>query len=329
MVTKPKVYITRLIPDEGLKPILQACDTEIWMQDRAIPRDALIGKVRGADGLLSLLSDNIDARIMDAAGPQMKVISNYAVGCDNIDIEAANERGIVIGNTPDVLTETTADLTFALLLAAARRLVEGIDFVREDRWVAWGPRLLLGQDVHRATLGIVGMGRIGRATAKRAQGFDMKVIYYDSKADSAEIPGARRVNSLNILLTEADYVSLHVPLIPETFHLINVDSLRMMKRTAVLINTSRGQVVDTDALYEALRDSEIAYAALDVTDPEPIRSNHRLLRLPNCIVVPHIGSASIATRTRMAVMAADNLLAGIRGEKPPHMVNPEVAKRTE
>ena len=257
---------------------------------------------------------------MDAAGPQLKVISNYAVGIDNIDIAAANERGIVVGNTPDVLTETTADLAFALMMAAARRLVEGADYVRADKWVTWGPKLLLGQDIHHTTLGIVGMGRIGQAMARRAHGFDMNVLYYDTHDESPEVPGARRINDLDRLLIESDYVSLHLPLTPKTFHLIDAASLRKMKRTAILINTARGQVVDGNALYEALRDGEIAYAALDVTDPEPLRSDHRLLKLPNCIVVPHIGSASVATRSRMSEMAAENLLAGLRGKAPPHVV---------
>jgi glyoxylate reductase len=245
------------------------------------------------------------------------------VGCDNIDIDAATERGIVVGNTPEVLTETSADLAFALLLAGARRLVEGVDFVRDDRWLTWGPTLYLGQDVYRATLGIIGMGRIGRALARRARGFDMKVLYYDCDHVTEEIPGAECAKDLKSLLAESDFVSLHVPLSPETYHMINRSSLQIMKRTAVLINTARGAVVDSDALYEALRDGEIAYAALDVTDPEPLRSDHKLLRLHNCIVVPHIGSASVATRSRMSVMAAENLLAGLHGDLPPNPVNPE------
>ncbi|MCK4657409.1 MAG: D-glycerate dehydrogenase [candidate division Zixibacteria bacterium] len=320
---KPNVYITRLIPDEGLKLILASCDVEIWLQNKAIPRDVLLDKVRGLDGLVSLLSDRIDAEVMDAAGSQLKVISNYAVGIDNIDIAAANERGIVVGNTPDVLTETTADLAFALMMAAARRLVEGADFVKADKWMSWGPKLLLGLDIHHTTLGIIGMGRIGRAMARRAQGFDMNILYFDAQTQPLEISGARRVNELDNLLIESDYVSLHLPLTPETFHLIDAEALKKMKRTAILINTARGQVIDADALYGALRDGEIAYAALDVTDPEPMRSNHRLLKLPNCIVVPHIGSTSVTTRSRMSEMAAENLLAGLRGQAPPHPVNPE------
>jgi lactate dehydrogenase-like 2-hydroxyacid dehydrogenase len=260
---------------------------------------------------------------MDAAGPQLKVISNYAVGCDNIDIVAAAQRGVKIGNTPDVLTDTTADLAFALLMAAARRLVEGVDFVRAGKWVSWGPKLLLGQDIHGATLGIVGMGRIGRAMARRARGFNMNVLYFDSQAESAEIEGARRARSFDELLLAADYVSLHVPLTGETHHLIGADALRKMKRSAALINTARGHVVDTEALYHALRDGEIAYAALDVTDPEPLPPDHKLLTLPNCIVVPHIGSASVVTRGKMAMMAAANLLAGVHGETPPHLVDAE------
>jgi lactate dehydrogenase-like 2-hydroxyacid dehydrogenase len=248
------------------------------------------------------------------------------VGYDNVAVEEATARGIPVGNTPGVLTETTADMAFALLMSAARRVVEGADYVRAGKWRTWGPRLLLGHDVHHATLGIIGMGRIGQAVARRAQGFDMRVIYFDPYCDASKAPfvdvGLRC--ALDELLAEADFVSLHVPLTEDTRHMIDAQTLSLMKPTAVLINTSRGPVVDPDALYEALEAGQIAYAALDVTEPEPLPADHKLLDMPNCLVVPHIASASYATRTRMAIMAAENLLAGLRGEPLPNCANPEV-----
>jgi glyoxylate reductase len=323
---KPKVFVSRMIPEGGLELVRQACDADIWTDEGPPSRQVLLEKVRGLDGLLCLLTDAVDAELMDAAGRGLKVISNYAVGYDNVDVEAATARGIPVGNTPGVLTETTADMAFTLLMAAARRVVEGAGYVRAGRWHTWGPTLLLGHDVYGATLGIVGMGRIGQAVARRATGFDMRIIYYDPFCDAEGGPfvdGASRCG-LDELLAEADFVSLHVPLSEDTYHLIDAESLGKMKPTAVLVNTSRGPVVDPDALYEALAAGQIAYAALDVTDPEPMPGDHRLLTLPNCLVVPHIASASYATRTRMAVMAAENLLAGLRGARLPNCVNPEV-----
>ena len=325
-MSKPSVFVTRLIPKEGLDLIRRACEAEIWTDELPPPRPVLLEKVRGVDGLLTLLTDRIDADLLDAAGPRLKVISNYAVGYDNVDVAAATARRIPVGNTPGVLTETTADMAFALLMAAARRIVEGADYVRAGRWRTWGPTLLLGHDVHGATLGIIGLGRIGQAVARRARGFDMRVLYFDPDCDAdkgAAVGAAVRCN-LEELLAEADFISLHVPLTAETRRLIDADALARMKPTAVLVNTSRGAVVDTGALYDALREGRIAYAALDVTDPEPLPGDHPLLTLPNCLVVPHIASASHATRTRMAVMAAENLLAGLRGERLPHCVNPQV-----
>jgi glyoxylate reductase len=267
---------------------------------------------------------------MDAAGPGLKVISNFAVGYDNVDVAAATARGIPVGNTPGVLTETTADMAFALLMAAARRVVEGAEYVRAGKWHTWGPTLLLGHDVHGATLGVVGMGRIGQAVTRRAVGFGMRVIYYDPFCDADKGPfiDVTVRCALDELLREADFVSLHVPLTDDTHYLINAETLAWMKPTAVLVNTSRGPVVDADALYDALAAGRIAYAALDVTEPEPLPADHKLLTLPNCLVVPHIASASWATRTQMAVMAAENLLAGLHGERLPNCVNPEVYDRT-
>ena len=323
---KPRVFVTRVVPEGGLVPIRAACDADVWPEELPPPRPVLLEKVRGIDGLLCLLTDQIDGALMDAAGPGLRVISNHAVGYDNVDVAAATARGIPVGNTPGILTETTADFAFALLMAAARRVVEGAGYVRAGRWRTWGPMTLLGHDIHGATLGLVGMGRIGQAMARRAAGFGMRVIYHDPYTETARgaADGAVPVDTLDALLAEADFISLHVPLTEDTHHLIDVQALGKMKPTAVLINTSRGPVVDTEALYDALEADRIACAALDVTDPEPLPADHKLLALPNCLVVPHIASASWATRTRMAVMAAENLLAGLRGERLPNCVNPEV-----
>ncbi len=324
-MSKPKVFVTRLIPEAGLAMVRNACDAEIWPEDMPPPRDILLEKVRGMVGLLPLLADRIDGEVMDSAGNQLKIISNYAVGFDNIDIQAATDRGILVGNTPGVLTETTADLAFTLLMAAARRLGEGIDYIRAEKWKTFKPMELLGRDIHHATLGIIGMGRIGFEVARRARGFDMEVIYYDHRrVEKGETIGATMCRTLDELFERADFISLHVPLTPETHPLIDTAALAKMKDTAILINTSRGPVVDSDALYEALSSKKIAYAALDVTDPEPLPPDHKLMTLPNCLVIPHVGSATVATRSRMAVMAAENLLAGIRGQVPDHLVNPDV-----
>ena len=324
---KPRVYVTRIIPQAGLEMVREFCEAEIWEEETPPPRQVLLEKVKGVDGLLSLLTDPIDAVVMDAAGPQLKVISNYAVGYDNIDVAAATARGIIITNTPGVLTDTTADFAFTLLMAAARRVVEGMNYVRAGKWRTWGPILLLGRDVHHATLGLIGLGRIGRGMARRAQGFEMSVLYYDPYCppEEGEALGARSIE-LDTLLAESDFVSVHVPLTPETHHMLGAEQFKMMKPSAILINTARGPIVDPDALYEALKSGEIAYAALDVTEPEPLPADHRLLTLPNIIICPHIASASIATRTKMATMAAEDLIAGLKGEMPAHPVNPEALK---
>lgn len=326
MMSLPKIYITRTIPDEGLDLLIENCETEIWPEPKPIPRKELLKKVKGVEGILSMLSEQMDGKLMDAAGKQLKVISNFAVGYDNIDIEAATKRKIVVCNTPGVLTQSTADLAFALLLSAARRIVESDDYVKSGQWLTWGPKTMLGLDVHQKTLGIIGLGRIGSAVARRARGFNMKVLYYN---DSGRNPkdegvGALHCETLDEILIHSDFISIHVPLTPETTHLIDGAALKKMKKTAILVNTSRGKVVDTDALYEALKRKEIAYAALDVTDPEPLSKNHKLLKLPNCLVVPHIGSATVATRGLMSVMAAENLLAVLDDEAPAYVVNREV-----
>jgi glyoxylate reductase len=326
LTDRPRVLVTRVIPAAGLDRVRAECDVDLWEDELPPPRGELLRRVAGMDGLLSLLTDTVDDALLDAAGSQLKVVSNFAVGYDNIDVPALTRRGIPGGNTPGVLTETTADLAFALLMTAARRIPEGVDYVRRGRWRTWGPMLLMGVDIHGATLGIVGFGRIGREMARRGRGFGMTILYHDvtpaTPEDEAEL-GARRVG-LDELLHDADFVSLHVNLTDETHHLINADALRAMKPTAVLVNTSRGPVVDPAALAAALREGEIFAAGLDVTEPEPLPADHPLVSLPNCVVVPHIASASRVTRDRMAEMAAANLLAGVRGERLPTPINPEV-----
>lgn len=318
---KPRVFITRIIPDQGLTLVQDFCDVDLWTAELPPSREVLLARVRGVDGLLSLLTDRVDGAVMDAAGPQLKVISNHAVGFDNIDVPAATARGIPVGNTPGILTDATADFAFALLMAAARRVVEGERYVREGRWKTWGPSLLLGPDIHGATLGLLGFGRIGQAMARRAQGFDMRVLYHDPTSPTAD-PALKAASvDLATLLAESDFVSIHTPLTAETRGLLDRARIGLMKPTAVLINTARGPVVDPAALYEALAERRIFAAALDVTDPEPIPPDSPLLTLDNLIVVPHIASASVATRQKMSLMAAQNLIAGLKGERLPNCVN--------
>jgi lactate dehydrogenase-like 2-hydroxyacid dehydrogenase len=325
---KPKVYVTRKVPEQAIAKLQPECEVEIWDGELPVPEDILLDKVRDIDGLYCLLTDPVTPELLDAA-PRLRVVSNMAVGYDNINVPACTSRGIPVGNTPGVLTETTADLSFALLMAAARRIVEGVDYVRAGRWKTWGPVLLMGPDIYGATLGIIGLGRIGQAVARRARGFDMRILYHDIyPMPEAEANLGVTFVDLDTLLAESDFVTLHVNLTEDTHHLIGREALVKMKSTAVLVNASRGAVVDPEALYEALQEGEIACAALDVTEPEPIPEDDPLLGLSNCIVVPHIGSASVATRTKMATMAAENLLAGLRGEPLPNCVNPEVQVST-
>jgi glyoxylate reductase len=324
---KPKVYVTRLLPKPAMDRILSFCDAKVWQGELPPPRDVLLQNVVEVEGLLSLLTDKVDTELMNQA-QKLRVVSNCAVGFDNIDVQAATKRGIIVGNTPGVLTDTTADFAFALLMAAGRRVVEGDRVVRAGKWKTWGPMILLGQDIHNATLGIIGFGRIGYAVAKRAKGFGMKILYSDVIRNSqAENELGVEYVELNSLLAESDFITVHTNLTPETHHMIGREQFEKMKRTAVLVNTSRGPIVDNMALYDALRSGKIAYAALDVTEPEPLPADHPLITLDNVIVVPHIASASVATRTKMALMAADNLIAGLKGEMPPNPVNPEVLKK--
>jgi glyoxylate reductase len=321
LMSRPAVFVAYDIP-AGLEQIKQTCDAHVWQQSTPPSRQELLQRIHGCDGILALLTVKIDGEVMDAAGPQLKVVSNMAVGVDNIDLAAATQRGIPVGNTPGVLTETTADLAWALLMTAARRIVEGERYVRAGHWHTWEPNLLLGRDVYGATLGIVGFGRIGQAVAHRAQGFGMRVLY-SNRSGPADFDGATHVD-FDTLVRESDFVSIHTPLTPDTRHLFNATTFSAMKHGAILVNTARGPVVDQQALYDALKSEHLAAAALDVTDPEPLPNADPLLTLPNCIVVPHIGSASIATRKRMAEIATRNLLAGVRGERLPHCVNVEV-----
>ncbi|HNO85603.1 MAG TPA: D-glycerate dehydrogenase [Anaerolineales bacterium] len=320
-MNQPKIFITRVIPSPGLNLVREHFLPVAWADEMPPTREKLLEHVRGVDGLLCLLTEKIDGELMDAAGPQLKVISSMSVGVDHIDVAAATARGIPVGNTPGVLTDATADQAFALLLAAARRVTEAERFLRAGKWVTWQPSLLLGADLVGATLGIVGFGRIGQAIAKRAQGFDLRVLYHSPNAQPAY--GAKPVD-LDTLLRESDFVSINVPLKAETRHLVNADFLAKMKPNAILVNTARGGVLDQTALYDALKSKRIFAAALDVTDPEPLPMDCPLLELENCIIVPHLGSASQKTRDMMSLLAAQNLIAGLRGERLTHCVNPQV-----
>lgn len=324
-MTKPVVYVTRELPGKALEMIHERFDAEVWREYGPPPKHVIVEKVRNADALVPLLSDKIDAEIFNA-GPNLKIIAQMAVGFDNIDVNEATKRGICVTNTPEVLTETTADFAFALMMAAARRVAEADKYVRAGQWiVGWHPSMMLGRDVNGATLGIVGAGRIGSAVARRARGFAMRILYCDvaSRPDLEKEALAKRVD-LDTLLKESDYVSLHVALTKETHHLVNEERLRLMKKTAYLINTSRGPVVDEEALFRALSQGWIAGAALDVFEQEPTAFQNPLLRLNNIVVAPHISSASEQTRAKMAEMAATNVISFFEGRKPPNLINPQV-----
>ncbi len=314
------IVVTRMPPGSAVERLGQIGDVWTWPEDRAIPRDRLLEAVETATGLFCMLTDSIDEELLSAA-PKLRAISTMAVGTDNIDLPACTNRGIPVGHTPDVLTEATADMAFALLLAAARRIGEGARYVQEGSWRRWEPSLLLGRQVHDTTLGIIGLGRIGTAVARRAEGFGMRVLYHGRTPRD----GVRwEYRDLDELLGESDHVLISCPLTPETYHLIGDDEFSRMKPTATLTNIARGPIVDQQALQRALLEGEIAAAALDVTDPEPIDPDDPLLSLPNCLVMPHLGSATVATRTAMAELAADNLIAGLRGSPMPACANPEV-----
>ncbi len=324
---RPKVLVTRELPREALERLEEHCDVDLNEEDRPLTREELKRRIRDKDGILSMLTDRIDGELMDAA-PNLKVISNYAVGFNNIDVKEATLRGIPVTNTPGVLTESTADLTWALIMDVARRVSEGDRVIRAGRWPGWSPMWMLGRDVHGATLGIVGMGRIGKAVARRARGFDMPVIYYSRTRLSEEEERALRASyrPLPDLLRQADFVCLHAPYSEETHHLIGPAELAMMKSTAYLINTARGPLVDEQALVRALRDGQIAGAGLDVYEREPELAEG-LAELDNVVLSPHLGSSTRGTRLRMAKVAVENLLAPLQGKRPPHLVNEEVWRR--
>ncbi|HHC09053.1 MAG TPA: D-glycerate dehydrogenase [Actinobacteria bacterium] len=316
-MSRPMVVVTRRPPGRALEILEGVADVWVWPEDTEIPREVLLERVRDAEGLYSMLSERIDEELLDAA-PRLRVVSNMAVGVDNVDLAACARRGIAVGHTPDVLTEATADLAWALLLTVARRVVEGVDHVRQGRWTRWEPGLLLGVDVYGTTLGIVGLGRIGTAVARRGRGFDME-IRYTARGPKPDVEAelAARYRELDELLAEADHVVVTAALTEETRGLIDAAALARMKPTATLVNVARGPLVDTEALVAALREGRIFGAGLDVTDPEPLPPDHPLLALPNCVVVPHVGSATRRTREAMAELAAENLVAGLEGRPLP------------
>lgn len=322
---KPKVLITRNFFDKAIDLIKKEAEVEVYPSELdPIPRNVLLEKVRDIQGLLPMLTDKIDKVLLDR-GKDLKVVSNYAVGYNNIDVHEATKHGVMVTNTPDVLTDTTADCAFMLLMAISRRLVEVDQYVREGKWVkAWGPKMLLGSDITGKTLGIIGLGRIGKAMVPRARGFNMDILYHNRKRDPEAEQLGVEYRSLDEILMESDYISLHVPLSKETKHLIGEPELKKMKETAYLINTSRGPVVDEKALTEALKKGWIKGAGLDVHYEEPTDPDNPLLELSNVIVTPHIGSATIETRLAMAMKAATNLITALKSEKPPDLINPEV-----
>ena len=318
------VVVTRRPPGAAEVMLAEVAEVWTWPEDRAVPRGELLARAGEADGLYCMLTDRIDAELLDVA-PRLAAVSQMAVGVDNIDLSACTARGIPVGHTPDVLTETTADVAFGLLIAAARRFREGLEEVVEGRWGEWNPMYMVGSELHGSVLGVVGLGRIGRAVARRASGFGMRVLYTKRCRDpAAEQELGVEYRPFEALLAESDHVAVLTSLHAGTHRLIDRRALAAMKPSATLVNASRGPVVDTDALVEALAGGVIAAAGLDVTDPEPLPADHLLAALPNCFIVPHIGSASVQTRVRMAERAAVNLAAAMRGEQMPHCINPEV-----
>jgi glyoxylate reductase len=333
-----RVFVTRPVAEPALRRLAAIARVDLWDDQMPPPPAELRARARQADGVLSMVTDRFDATMIRAL-PRLRAISNLAVGVDNIDLDAATRAGIAVGHTPGILTETTADLAFGLLMAAARRVAEGDRYVRGGRWRTWGPKVMLGRDIHGATLGIIGWGAIGQAMARRGAGFGMRVLYLPGPHAARSACGRRKrvsaganlstaePKTLQRLLTESDFVSLHVPLTAATRHMIGAAELATMKRSAILINTARGEIVDSQALIGALRAGRIAGAGLDVTDPEPIGAKDPLLKVPNVVITPHIGSASHATRLKMAELAVDNLIDVFEGRRPRHCANPAVRLR--
>lgn len=320
-MTRPYVFITRKLNEELFARLMEIADVKMWdSESEPVPREMLVREAQKATALLTMLSDKVDEELLESA-PNLKVVANLAVGYDNIDVKAASERGVTVCNTPDVLTETTADLTFALMLATARRITESQEFVKEGRWQSWSPFLLAGADVHHKTIGIVGMGKIGLAVARRAKGFGMEILYHNrNRHMEAEREIGAAYRSFEQLLEQSDYVVCLTPLTDATRHLFNYDAFRHMKKSAFFINVGRGQVVDEEALIAALHHNEIAGAGLDVFYEEPIGSDHPLLRFPQVVAIPHIGSASVETRTTMIKLCRDNIVAVLQGNKAKTIV---------
>ena len=330
-MAKPRLFVTRQLPGDALKRLEEYYEVVLWPEYQAPPYEKLLEEAKKSDALVTLLTDRVDCNLIESS-PRLRIIAQYAVGYDNIDIDCATRHGVYVTNTPGVLTDATADLTWALILAAARRIVEADRFVRSGEWyktrTGWHPMMMLGVEVHGKTLGIIGMGRIGRAVAKRARGFDMRVIYYDVVRLPEEVERELGVEyvPLEKLLAEADIVTIHTPLTPETRGLMNRERIRMMKKGAILVNTARGKIVDLDALVEALKDGHLAAAGLDVFPEEPLPPDHPITKLDNVVLTPHIGSATWETRTRMADLVAENLIAFYKGQVPPTLVNRDVVK---
>ena len=323
---KPRVFVTRHLPGDALELLAKGTDLIVWPDELPTPREELLREVARCDGLLTLLTDGVDDELLERA-PRLRVISNMATGFDNIDLEAASRHKVLVTRTPGVLSATTAEFTIGLMFAAARRVVEGDRAVRSGEWNTWGPEVLLGQDLSGSTLGIVGMGGIGREVAHRARALGMRLVYFSrSRKPALERRYGMEFLALDQLFRESDFVSLHAPLTSETRHMVNRRTLARMKPTAILVNTARGPLVDQTALYEALSEGRIGAAALDVTDPEPIPPDDPLVSLPNVIVTPHIASATVATRSRMAMLAVQNLLEALAGRPPKHVVNREIVE---
>jgi glyoxylate reductase len=322
---RPSVLVTRRLPPGPMALVQKRCDAEVWDGEGAMPREDLLARIKGKAGAITLLTERVDAEVLEAAGPDLLIVANYAVGFDNVDVDECTRRGVLVSNTPEVLTETTADLAWTLLMAAARRVPEGDRFLRRGTPWIWAPEMLLGQDVHGKVLGVVGFGRIGQSMARRASGFGMRVIYHDvvRPPESVEREVGAEYREFDDLLAQADLITVHVALTPETRHLFGSDQFRKMKSTAVLVNTSRGPVIDEDALVEALRGGEIFAAGLDVFEKEP-DVHPGLLDLENATVIPHLGSATVETRDAMGFLAVENLLAAVEGRRPPTLLNPNV-----
>ena len=324
---RAQVLVTRRLPKRAMDEIHARCDADVWDDEWAMPRGELLRRVAGKLGAVTLLTEKVDAEFLDAAGPQLKIVANYAVGFDNIDVPECTRRGVLVSNTPEVLTETTADLAWSLLMTAARRVAEGDRFLRSRKPWIWGPEMMLGVDVYGKTLGIVGFGRIGQAVARRASGFGMRIVYFDLFRPPEDVERAAGAEYLAFedLLAQADFVSIHVALTEDTRHLFSSEQFRAMKRTAVIVNTARGPVIDEAALAEALDSGEIFAAGLDVFEKEP-EVHEGLLGHDRAVVIPHLGSATVETRDAMGLLAAENLIAALEGRRPPTLVDPEAWK---